>query len=50
MGPEQKSAFEVIKKQLTCTSDSLLVHCDTHVELILSYDGSPYGVGAMLSY
>jgi len=45
---KQKSAFEAIKKQLT--SDSLLVHYDLNAELILSCDGSPYGVGAVLSH
>ena len=47
-GAEQKSTFEEIKKQLT--SDSLLVHYDPDTKPILSYDASPYGVGAVLSH
>ena len=42
-GPEQKSTFEGIKKQLI--SDSLLVHYDPEAKLILSCDASPYRVG-----
>ena len=47
-GPEQKSKFQEIKKQLT--SDSLLVHHDPDVKLVLGCDASPYGVGAVLSH
>ena len=47
-GPEQKSKFQEIKKQLT--SDSLLVHYDPDVKPVLGCDASPYGVGAVLSH
>ena len=47
-GPEENSAFEQIKKQLT--SDSLLAHYNPNAELILSCDASPYRVGAVLSH
>ena len=47
-GPEENSAFEQIKKQLT--SDSLLAHYNPNAELILSCNASPYGVGAVLSH
>jgi len=48
MGSKKKSAFEAIKKQLTF--NSVLVHYDPNAELILSYDASPYEVGAVLSH
>ena len=47
-GPEQQSAFDVAKEQLS--SDSLLAHYDMNKDLILSCDASSYGVGAVLSH
>ena len=43
----QKTSFEEVKSLLT--SDSVLVHYDPAIELILAFDASPYGVGAVLS-
>ena len=44
----QKTSFEEIKSLLT--SDSVLVHYDPVVELVLACDASPYGVGAVFSH
>ena len=45
---EQQDAFLDAKALLQ--SDSLLVHFDPAKELILEFDASPYGVGAVLSH
>ena len=44
----QKTSFEEVKSRLT--SDSVLVHYDPAIELVLACDASPYGVGAVLSH
>ena len=44
----QKISFEEVKSLLT--SDSVLVHYDLAIELVLACDASPYGVGAVLSH
>ena len=44
----QKISFEEVKSLLA--SDSVLVHYDPAIELILACDASPYGVGAVLSH
>ena len=44
----QKTSFEEIKSLLS--SDSVLVHYDPVVELVLACDASPYGVGAVFSH
>ena len=47
-GAEQKASFQSVKNQLN--SDALLVHYDPDCDLLLTYDASPYGVGAVLSH
>lgn len=47
-GLEQSHAFTEAKKQLTSTS--LLVHYDPELEVVLSCDASPSGIGAVLSH
>ena len=47
-GEEQQSAFTQIKEQLK--SDAALIHYDPTKVLTLSCDGSPYGLGAVLSH
>ena len=47
-GREQEKAFCIAKSQLT--SDTLLVHFDPTLQLALSCDASPYGLGAVLSH
>ena len=32
------------------TSNNLLIHIGSEKELILAYDASPYGIGAVLSH
>ena len=44
----QKTSFKEVKSLLT--SDSMLVHYDPAIELVLACDASPYGVGAVLSH
>ena len=47
-GREQEKAFCIAKSQLT--SETLLVHFDPTLQLALSCDASPYGLGAVLSH
>jgi hypothetical protein len=47
-GPDQKEAFRLAKTQLT--SPCLLVHYDSHQQIVLPCDASPYGGGAVLSH
>ena len=47
-GDSQEAAFKEAKKLLT--SNSLLVHLDPSKELLLAFDTSPYGLGAVLSH
>ena len=47
-GDQQQKAFETVKTQLA--SSELLVHYDPEVQLILSCDVSPYGLGAVLAH
>ena len=44
----EEQAFQV-SKQLLITSE-VLVHYDPNLELVLSYEAAPYGVGAVLSH
>lgn len=41
-------AFEEVKKQMS--SDTVLIHYDPKLPLVLAVDASPYGVGAVLSH
>ena len=45
---EQDEGFEASKKLLT--SSQLLAHFDSHKKLVLSYDASVYGIGAVLAH
>ena len=47
-GKAQDKAFKEAKGLLT--SQTLLVHFDANRKLVLSYDASPYGLGAVLSH
>ena len=47
-GKPQQSAFQETKAHLT--SEKLLTHYGPSKELLLSYDVSPYGIGAVLSH
>ena len=47
-GKEQQKSFDDEKRLLT--SECLLVHYEPSKELILACDGSPYGLGAVLSH
>lgn len=47
-GPQQRRAFEAVKKLLT--SSKVLVHFDPARTLTLTCDASPYGVGYVLSH
>ena len=47
-GAEQAQAFREVKRMLT--SDCLLVQFDPDWELLLAWDASPYGVGAVHSH
>ena len=47
-GREQEKAFCIAMSQLT--SETLLVHFDPTLQLALSCDASPYGLGAVLSH
>ena len=42
------SAFATAKSALQ--DDTLLVHYDSTYPLVLAYDASPYGLGAILSH
>ena len=44
----QQSAFDIVKSQLA--SSKVLVHYDGDIDLVLSCDALPYGVGAVLSH
>ena len=46
--PLQDRAFQAAKSELI--SSCLLVHYNLQKDLLLSCDGSPYGVGAVLSH
>ena len=46
--PEQQSAFDKVRSLLT--SDTVLAHYDQTKPLVLAYDASPYGIGAVLSH
>ena len=45
---QHQKAFDIVRSQLI--SSELLVHYDSNLELILSCDASPYGVGAVLAH
>jgi len=45
-GKDQQKGFDEIKK--ISLSNNVLIHYDTDLELILAYDASPVGVGAVL--
>ena len=45
---QHQKAFDTVRSQLI--SSELLVHYDSDLELILSCDASPYGVGAVLAH
>lgn len=45
---EQKQNFEKVN-EITCSS-KLLIHYDPETPLVLAYDGSAYGLDAVLSY
>ena len=47
-GQSQQGAFDTVKSQLA--SSKILVHYDSDIDLVLSCDASPYGVGAVLSH
>ena len=47
-GKAQADAFTVAKKALQ--DDTLLVHYDSKRQVVLACDGSPYGLGAVLSH
>ena len=47
-GTAEQKAFDAAKESLT--SDSLLVHFDPKLPLVLACDTSPYGIGAVLSH
>ena len=47
-GEQQETAFQTVKNQLA--SSKLLVHYDPELQLILSCDASPYGIGAVLAH
>jgi len=47
-GEQQQQAFKIVKAQLA--SNNLLVHYDPELQLVLSCDASPYGVGAVLAH
>ena len=45
---QHQKAFDTVRSQLI--SSELLVHYDSDLELVLSCDASPYGVGAVLAH
>ena len=48
VGQKQAKAFMVAKDALQ--DDTLLVHYGSSKQLVLAYDASPYGLGAVLSH
>ena len=48
MEPDATGCFDTVKSQLA--SSKVLVHYDSDIDLVLSCDASPYGVGAVLSH
>ena len=47
-GTKQQKAFQEVKNLIS--SNSVLVHYDENLPLVLACDASPYGIGAVLSH